>query len=421
MIKKTGLRISVLVSGTAISQLIYLCALPLISRLYSAEVIGTYGTVIAAITVLAVACSMKFELTILERDAEGNITYVTSMMFSLIMFMVVGPISFFYSNIWLDLGVGVSAVVAFCPLAVAFYNINVNKSVKTKNFGGVSASTILRVAVCCVLQIGFFFIASGSLLALLLGYFLSFVIGQLMLAKINNKSEPFVIESFDKYLKVIFSKRDVPIYAGSQALLNAISQALPYIILPLFVSPAFMGLYFYADRVFRMPLMLVGQPIRQVFHSFCSNSGSYIKIRQVFLLLCSLGGFSAIAITAFLFTFGERAFGAVFGNEFSNAGDIAAWLGLWGIGAFISFPALAFLRSEGMNRFIMKLEIVFLPLKGLSLLSAGLLIQRYGLSPLYIISGFSVTSMFVGGVLFLKAMLMLNNLVKLERLEQQVC
>jgi len=205
---------------------------------------------------------------------------------------------------------------------------------------------------------------------------------------------------WDTLIRFIKENSNTPRYAGTQALVNSLSQSIPYLLLPVFFPVEIVGLYYFADKVFRLPLMLIGQPIRQVFFGYCNNDTASIpQLKLVFYCLTFCCFLASVSICALLFIFGEDLFHWVFSDAYAGAGRIAAWLSVWGVGAFVSFPSLALLRSFNLSNFILKTEIFWSLLKAGSLLLAG-----YAYSDSYVaIQMFSISSALFGVVLFCKA------------------
>lgn len=386
-----------LVSGNASANLLALLAMPFLSRLYSPEVFGVYGTLFSVAAIAAIALSMRMELIILESDVV-SLSLRACLLFMLCSLPVVGMLVLFYAVFIAEVSMLLGICLISTSVLICLFQIFSSVHSKDFHFGLISVSNVIRAATLVFFQVVLFFIfgsAVESLLVALLGSYLLalvFLIGKSSCFGRGKESH----ETLHQVISYMYRKKDTAIYAGGQSLVNTLSQSLPYFILPLYAGPEFIGLFFFADRAFRTPLTLVGQPIRQVFLSYCHRESDSANQKKYFYKLTSYCFLFAFCISCFLFVFGEYAFENLFGESYRSGGNIAAWLSVWGVGAFVGFPALALLRARGHSKKIFYIESWFTLLKGTALIVSGFFYTE----PLASIVVFSLISAVMGFYLF---------------------
>jgi len=355
-----------LLSGGVLSQLIYFISLPVISRLYTLEDIGVYGMIISTINFFSILLTMRMELNIIADKNKPNAIKAT-VLFLFVSILLTSPIyliSIYFAtgkNIVLAfLGLGAAIIFAFLQIT--------NSTLLSKNeLTKISLSNIIRVAFCVFVQITFFHVYGSSTELLLVGYLVSFLLPVLLFQKVilfPRRSELLKIKSY------IITKFRETRYAGGQAFINALSQTIPYITFPMLFSESVLGLYFIADRAFRSPLMLLGNPIRQVFLKFCCDDNEPKKIYDLYRNIIYMILAPASIVIIILYVYGGELFSFVFGGQYYDSGLIALWLSVWGAGALISFPALSYLRVNLQNKFLFYNEILFCIVKLLIVLSS---------------------------------------------------
>ncbi|MBK7627773.1 MAG: oligosaccharide flippase family protein [Bacteroidales bacterium] len=86
---------SILVSGTAIAQLIPILLQPILRRFYSAEIFGAYAVYLSLVGILAIISSFKYDLAIIlprkNKDAV-NIFFLTvliNLAFNVVLLLVI--------------------------------------------------------------------------------------------------------------------------------------------------------------------------------------------------------------------------------------------------------------------------------------------------------------------------------------------
>lgn len=396
-----------LMAGNAGAQLIALAAMPLLGRLYSPETFGLFGALFALINMLSILFSLRMELTIVEAKAdEKRLAELATYLFVCITAGVLSPIIIAGIIYFYDVSIMYAALCMLAAVGSSLVQVAIARGIATAQYKLLSIVNILRATFLAVVQLFLFYVFSDSPLPLIIGLIVSLMVHYIVFINVSDSAPKEIYPSIGALLRFIRENNSTPRYAGTQALVNSLSQSIPYFILPIFFPVAVTGLYYFADKVFRLPLTLIGQPIRQVFLGYCSSENSDMQKLRIIFYLLSFGCFVfSICVSALLFAFGSDIFHWIFGAAYADAGVIAAWLGIWGVGAFVSFPSLSLLRSFNKNEFILKMEVFWAFLKAGSLLVSGYFYNDMS----FTVKIFSIVSALYGITMFYKASILLGS------------
>ncbi|MEZ4698174.1 MAG: hypothetical protein R2832_17280 [Rhodothermales bacterium] len=111
--------------------------------------------------------------------------------------------------------------------------------------------------------------------------------------------------------------------------MNSIARLSPVLFLSAFFDPVTAGFFALADRVTRMPLVLISNSIAQVYLGEASEKVGAEKFQSLILVVCQSNlGVSppaSVPLIILLF-FGPALFSLVFGNKWLLAGVFAQYL-----------------------------------------------------------------------------------------------
>ncbi len=371
--------IIVLLSGSSIALLIPFIVTPILTRLFTPEDFGLWGTYSAVVAVCSVLANGRYELAILLPKTDGEAFNIFSG--SLIISILVALVSFIIILFW---GTGISEslnmprlknwlyFVPFALILIAIrqasnYWLNRHKRFKTLSYGKVVQS---GTTACSNLSIGKFFYFSGGLI-------ISTLIGQFALAiyyisQIKLK-ENIKRVSLDGIRKTLYSHRDFPLKSGPGILLNILKEQAPIFLFAYFFDATIVGFYSLIIRLFGVPLTLVAGSIGQVYFQKAvelnkKNENVYPLFWKTSSRLFLLLTLPVIAIMIW----GEGIFSIVFGNEWLEAGKILV--------IFTIYYAIRFIVSAQSTLLIvfrkLTLEVIFnftaLVLQVASLIIGGL-------------------------------------------------
>lgn len=334
--------VSVLVGGTAGSQVLLVLASPLLTRLYGPDDFGLLAVYASLLAIIGVVSSLRYELAIPlpEDDVEAAnvaalsllLVITTAVLTGVVVLLLSGPIS---------AALGVPALGPYLwllPIGVLVagaYKVFNYWAVRTKRFSTI-AGTKLRQAIATIgIQLVGFKLGS---VALLLGQVAGQGVGTTTLGVSAIRSTGFRGIHWRGIKWIAWRYRRFPIYSSWAGGANTASAELPPTLIAALFTPAAAGLYALAHRVLTLPMSLIGQSIGQVFFA---NAAEARRNGELGSLVASVHtklahvGFPPALVLVLL---GPNLFTFVFGEQWRQAGEFARWMAPWLYLQFVSSP-----------------------------------------------------------------------------------
>jgi lipopolysaccharide exporter len=394
----------ILVTGTSIAQIIIIIASPIITRLYSPEAFGVFALVISITSIIGVLASMRYEYAIMLPDSDedaANLAVGCILLVCLISGLCI-PVIWFGQNIIItylnaqELGLYLWLV----PIIVFFSGIFTVLSywnTRSRNFRRLSNAQVSQSVASTGTQIGAGYAgytSGGSLIAasiIGLGVATTMLWGQIwrdnktLLKKFIGWEK--IIQGFDRY-------KNFPKYSTLSSLLNTLSWQLPVLLLGAFFSPIISGYYALGMRTLQFPMNFIGNALFQVSFQRAAEAKDKDSIsslvENVFHILLIIG-MVPILILALI---GADFFSVVFGAQWREAGVYVQILSVWMLFWFLSSPLSMIFDVLEKQALDLKLNIVLLVTRIMSLVIGGL----YG-GPILALILFSFTGVLAYGTI----------------------
>lgn len=368
--------IGLLAGATLIVQVISFFLTPIITRLYSPENYGLYGTLITCSSILVSFFSLKFEMGIIKSDnieEERDLTFLSLasvLVFFLFTFLIGLSFEFWDFSIFGIEGkilIGSSIIAFFLSISNIFQQVLNN----LEKYKVISLKTVLSKLVITSTQI-LYGLKGNSYISLILGQISGLLIGMIyLLSRIPRTLLRFDL-SIKRLKKTVINNKYFPRYLALQGLLNAVSQSVPVIFLNHFYSETIVGNYFLAIAILQLPLSLLGKSIRQVFFKNISVDNKdpqkiLKKLKKIVLVLSLLS-------TPFLFIiifFGIDLFTFIFGDDWIIAGEFSKYLIFWVVLMFINIPTSSVLILINKQKVQAQYEFFLLFVRVISFLICG--------------------------------------------------
>tara|TARA_B100000035_G_scaffold32733_1_gene24891 strand:- start:22191 stop:23516 length:1326 start_codon:yes stop_codon:yes gene_type:complete len=318
-----------LVSGSSVSQIISILFIPLLSRLYMPADFGLLAIFIALLNLFGSIINGRYEMAIFLPKSDNDAIQISraSLWISLISSIVIAVIILF-------LGTGFSSQISnidysyyffWLPISIFFVgiaNVYSSFSIRLKNFRSIANASIIRSLSCSALQaiLGFYFLGPvGLILGSVISWFLSSF--YLLYKNLEHFSPLKKPENVRNYLR---RYKDMPLYSMPAIFFNRLSINLVNIFLPLVFSLTTIGLYSMTQRLFFLPMSLLGSSIGQALTQSAAEEknqfGSSKKtFKQSLFLLSAL---SLIIFTPLYFSL-DYIFGQILGNEWLQSATFA--------------------------------------------------------------------------------------------------
>ena len=321
--------IMVLLSGSSVALLIPFLITPILTRYFSPEDFGLWGTYSAIVAVCAVIANGRYELAILlpgKKEDAFNMFSGSLLIASILSLIILVLVYFFGNNVanvldmpdirnWLYL-VPLSIMLIAIRQAANYWH-NRHKSFKVLSVGKIIQSSSTATSN---LSIGKFLYFSGGLIV-------STIVGQFLLAVFYLKKmrlrELMPSFSFSRIKAVLYEYREFPLKSGAGIFLNILKEQAPIFLFAIYFDQALVGFYSLIIRLFGTPLALVAGSISQVyFQKAVELNKSKQSVLPLFLKTSSRLILVIILPLAALIIWGEQIFGFVFGEEWQEAGKI---------------------------------------------------------------------------------------------------
>lgn len=350
--------ISVMMSGTALAQLITIASSLVLSRLYDPSAFGQFAIYTSLVTILSVIVTWRYELAIvLPSDDEDaavlcSLAIVIVIGMSLLFAGLVGIFGGVLARLF-DLPVLLLWCIPVSTLLLGLYQCLNYWGTRHKQFKSLSVSQMFRSGSVTAVQIpvGLFTKqAIGLIGGQVAGQFMATVVlgGQLI-----RKQKLRLVQAWQirRVKKLAAAYADFPRFGMFQAFINAMSQNIPPFFLVLFYGADIAGYYAISLRLLQLPVSLVGQSIRQVFFQKASEmaqtGGSlYTATRKITLVLA----LAALIPVSVVIVFGPNLFAFLLGESWYESGQYARWVTVWLFFAFINPPSTVLMTVLGLQK-----------------------------------------------------------------------
>lgn len=360
---------AVLMASTTMAQGITFLISPILTRLYSPENFGHFAIFSAAVAVVTVFITLKYENAIMlpndDIDAVNVValSVIISILTSLIIFLIV---VFFGSRLLMLFGHQVErdwlflfpVVVFFMGIYIPFYNwLNRLGRYKTMAYRSITLAAVTGGLSLC-----FGFLGFKSL-----GLIASFVLGQILVVVIL--SYDIYITTRDKIKFISFTKMtnqmvryvQFPVYDLSSSLVSLVVNQAPIFIYNKYFGANMVGSYSFTNKILGVPTNLISSSILCVFRQratqdYNKNGNCIFIYKKTFknLLLLSIVPFSI-----FIF-FSPILFKLVFGSQWVLAGELAGIMSFMFFIRFITNPLAYMFYVAEKQRYDFFGQVLFL-------------------------------------------------------------
>ncbi|EKR9385154.1 MULTISPECIES: lipopolysaccharide biosynthesis protein [Raoultella] len=382
--------VTIVMSGTAIAQLISVLISPLLTRIYGAESFGVMGIFVATVTVISTVAALRYDLAIVlpKEIKDSRAIFVLGLLICTFICILLLLFQFINKPLMSMIGLGDIAHLYFLiPIGVLFFTISSlydSWLSRNKNFRLLSISTIIgTLASSIVMLLGWGI--GASIVTLLLGSIFNNVAKIIFILMKTIKESPFDYKRNGLSLSDIKSNaikyKDFVIYRAPQDLINSLSQNMPSLILGYIFEPRIVGFFWLANRVLRLPSSLISEAVRKVLYQKLSELHNHNKKLLTPALKATLA-LSLIGIIPILFVviWGGDAFALIFGAGWEVAGEYSKWISIWVFSLFINVPAIVLVPIIGKQKFLLYYMLLMLPVRLIPIWWVGYVTHNAALS-----------------------------------------
>lgn len=356
--------VTTLVSGTIISQIIVVLTSPLLTRIYSVESFGLLSVFVSIASFFAVVSTGRYEYAIGLPDEDSKAKSIIRLIFtigiliSIFYFILI----YFLKNIvnYVDPSkflLGFTSYLA--PLYIVMIAINsafgywYQRKKKYKVITFTNAAQVIITTIFSVI-FGLLKIEAGMILALLIGisfttiyfFFKDRTLKNIFTIAGNLKDVAKEYSSFPKYM--IFSD-----------LSKTASQQIIPVLFAILYSTTIVGLYSLANRMLRLPNIVITTAIGNVFRNdaideiktngHCKHL--YISTFKKLLIM-------SVPIYTLIFIFAPFIFTFAFGEKWVQAGHFARILSVLLLVEFIATPLTSLFYVREKQKLLMSFQFI---------------------------------------------------------------
>ncbi|PFI43443.1 hypothetical protein COK06_00020 [Bacillus cereus] len=347
-------KILILMSGTALGQLIVFLSSPILTRLYTPEDFGVLNLYTSIISFLLVLCSLRYEMAIpIAKDERESIHLVIISIFILMAFCIsMTFIIVILDGLNFNLGkiFHYSKIYYIFPISLFFiglYQIIINWHIRQSNFSLITRTKLsqsitltISTIIMGIFNLKFNGLILGDTIGKSSGSFLMFkrFIKQISFSNIKqNITKATLLSTIKKY-------KNYPLITTWSSLLNVAGIYLSPALFTLLFDSTTGGYFSFGHRIVGTPILLIGQSVSQVYMSvFSKKENPFHIFKKIVLYLSIIGTFTA----SILFFLGEDIFQFIFGANWRTSGSYVGILSFMYLFYIIAFPVSQTLNLIG--------------------------------------------------------------------------
>lgn len=311
---------SILMLGTVLAQLIPIVASPFLTRLFTPEAFGLYGTYSAISVILAVFISARYDLAILtvERDDEANILLGGFVYIACIVSFIITLIGCFFIILY-ELDPIFIVLIVLGASLIAINSAYTNWLLRNKKFIDISLNRVLLSFSIIFFQITLFFIFD-SIYSLVIGNVIAAFVLNIFLRKRIKLNSNF---NQKKFIRTVIDNNRFPRKIMIAHVMNGMANQLPMIAVGLIFGLKLAGFFYLVQRVLATPISVFVKNIADLFKQQVSQAfNRNLNVRKIYIkYLLGLCSFSLLPFL-FFYYYCVDFFVLVFGKEWSQAGEI---------------------------------------------------------------------------------------------------
>lgn len=396
--------VATLTGATAVSQLMTLTVLPVLTRLYGPVDFGAAAVYAGVVGLIVVIATFRYELAIpLPRTDRAALHVAMISLVALIFVVFFAGFASSFLHLWLGDETGLSnwafaALVMIGVLTAGTYQVANYWAVRKSKFGAVALTRIQQgfVNAGSQLVLGF---AGFGVVGLIVGQIVGQCAGvaRLTAGMIADNRQSGSLIHRRRLVWAAKRYRRFPLYDSWAGLLNIAGSQAPVLLFAALFSPALAGYYALAYRILSAPLGLIGKAVSQALLPRIVEANRHGEAGRLAQRLLSILAWISLPPFAILALTTEEIVPLAFGSEWTPAANIMSWTTLWVACQFIVSPlSISMVGLEALRLHTAVQLALFVLRVGAILLGAA------RLSPELAVIGFTLASVF-GYLLYLSA------------------
>lgn len=312
-------------SGTVIGQIISVISLPIITRIYGAEIMGVWAIIYAIAVIINTLSDVGLIQSIMVED-ESSVQRTYSVVSALIVIIDLAAIAvvYFYCAVILDYDSSLILVTVFFTfiysISLQFVQLSYTWLNRNKEYSVLMKNPIINQG-----SIMFFSIVLGLAGCKQYGYYIGVTAGQI-LTLLHMKRHlpaktpwPTVLD----IKEVIIKNKEFVKYQMPTNLTLQFRNQLPNLLIGGLFGNTMLGYFSVSQKLLNIPVTFIGQALGKVFYQRCSEmQREGQKLGEFIYRNLSRAMMLAFVPMALLAAYGDAAVVIFFGGEYAVSGII---------------------------------------------------------------------------------------------------
>ena len=312
-------------SGTVIGQIISVISLPIITRIYGAEIMGVWAIIYAIAVIINTLSDVGLIQSIMVED-ESSVQRTYSVVSALIVIIDLAAIAvvYFYCAVILDYDSSLILVTVFFTfiysISLQFVQLSYTWLNRNKEYSVLMKNPIINQG-----SIMFFSIVLGLAGCKQYGYYIGVTAGQI-LTLLHMKRHlpaktpwPTVLD----IKEVIIKNKEFVKYQMPTNLTLQFRNQLPNLLIGGLFGNTMLGYFSVSQKLLNIPVTFIGQALGKVFYQRCSEmQREGQKLGEFIYRNLSRAMMLAFVPMALLAAYGDAAVVIFFGREYAVSGII---------------------------------------------------------------------------------------------------
>ncbi|KGL45441.1 lipopolysaccharide biosynthesis protein [Listeria booriae] len=308
-------------SGNVVAQLILVGLSPILTRIFTPEDFGVFGTYTSLLGIFLVISALAYEKAIPMDDDHNDVRHIVWLCIGISSVWFLSGLILYLATGWSVfqlIGVSVSYVVPILfgvgVFAASIQQILSYWAIRNNHYGHISFAKISQSGVNGVAQIGLAGVITKTGVGLVTGDVLGRITGSLNLFVRFVKQEGFSLQR-GRWLLLLKKYRQFPLLGMPSLVLNNVSIQLPTLLFVVFFGVASSGQFSLTQRMVGIPIAMITTALGQVFYGKASellreNPRALQKVywklmsRLFLIFLLPMGLFATVSPMLFTWLFG---------------------------------------------------------------------------------------------------------------------
>ncbi|KAB1183217.1 oligosaccharide flippase family protein [Photobacterium damselae] len=358
-------KVTAIISGTLVAQLINVISLPILTRLFTPADIGVQNVFLSTLNILMPLVSLSLPMAIIQTKRNDEKYVNTAAILFTLLFIVFICIFFilFYDYMVSSFGTKHIYFLLIILIMTLFFN-SYQQLIEYKLIKAGEYSAISKISVITSLYLNGFKILGGIFFSnfwcLLVAIFSA--VPFKVLLQYNNikikKEEILFSLNTAKIKKTVFKYHDFILYRSPQALLSTLSLSIPLYFITLNSGLSEAAFYSLALTLLMLPVNLIGNSITTVLYPELVKIGkSKCAVNIVFKYFFVLVLVGCI-ISSIIFNFGSPIIDLFLGFKWIKTAEYASWLSIIMIFQLANRPIISAVTAFSYQHLMLWFEII---------------------------------------------------------------